>query len=74
MERCQFGALSLVDDVCQVDRARCVGCGLCVSTCPDEALRLERKPSAERTPLPDGRKQWWVERAKNRQISLQDML
>jgi electron transport complex protein RnfB len=72
--RCQFGALSLVDDVCQVDRNRCVGCGLCVSTCTSGALRLERKPSAERTPLPEGRKQWWVERAENRQIPLQDML
>jgi len=74
LERCQFGAPSLVDDVCQVDRQRCVGCGLCVSTCPGEALRLERKPPAERTPLPEGRKQWWVERAQTRQISLQDML
>jgi len=74
LERCQFGALSLVDDVSQVDRNRCVGCGLCVSTCPSGALRLERKPPAERTPLPEGRKQWWVERAKSRQISLQDML
>jgi Na+-translocating ferredoxin:NAD+ oxidoreductase RNF subunit RnfB len=73
LERCQFGALSLVDDVCQVDQQHCVGCGLCVSACPDEALRLERKPPAERTPLPADRKQWWVERAKNRQISLQDM-
>ncbi len=73
LERCRFGALS-VDDVCQVDRVRCVGCGLCVSTCPSGALRLERKPPAERTPLPEGRKQWWVERAKNRQISLEDML
>jgi len=74
LERCQFGALSLVDDVCQVERARCVGCGLCVSTCSSEALRLERKPPAERTPLPEGRKHWWVERAKDRQISLEGVL
>ena len=74
LERCQFGALSLVDDVSQVDRARCVGCGLCVSTCPSEALRLERKPPAERLPLPADRKQWWAERAETRQISLQDVL
>ena len=40
----------------------------------DEALRLERKPLAERTSLPEGRKQWWVERAKNRQIPLEDIL
>ena len=23
---------------------RCIGCGLCVTTCPDEALKLEKKP------------------------------
>jgi len=74
LERCQFGAPSLVDSICQVDRNRCVGCGLCVSTCPSGALRLERKPPAERTPIPESRKQWWVERARNRQISLEDML
>jgi ferredoxin len=27
-----------------LDANRCIGCGLCVSTCPTEALTLRRKP------------------------------
>jgi electron transport complex protein RnfB len=27
--RCQFGALAVPEDVCEVDYARCVGCGVC---------------------------------------------
>jgi len=51
LERCQFDALSLPDDVCLVDYSRCVGCGLCATVCPTEAMYLERRPEGE-VPLP----------------------
>ena len=35
------------DDVAVVDRDRCIGCGLCVTTCPSEALLLKQKSEAE---------------------------
>ncbi|MGA9190465.1 MAG: 4Fe-4S binding protein, partial [Anaerolineales bacterium] len=35
-----------------LDDARCIGCGLCVTACPDEALVLMRKPDEEQRPLP----------------------
>lgn len=31
---------------------RCIGCGLCVTTCPTDSLRLLRKPKAEQPYVP----------------------
>jgi Fe-S-cluster-containing hydrogenase component 2 len=38
-------ALHSVDGATAVDLDRCIGCGLCVSTCPSEAVRLRAKAS-----------------------------
>ena len=35
-----------------LDTDRCIGCGLCVSTCPSGALTLARKPGSELTEIP----------------------
>ena len=40
---------SLGDDAAVVDLARCIGCGLCVTTCPSDAMTLLRKTD-ETTP------------------------
>ena len=42
---CQFGALSLIDDVAAVEYALCMGCGVCVSHCPNDAHRLVADPA-----------------------------
>jgi Na+-translocating ferredoxin:NAD+ oxidoreductase subunit B len=47
-ERCPVGAIVLQDDIAVVTRANCIGCGLCVTACPTEALSLVR-----REPLPE---------------------
>lgn len=39
--RCQMDAIASVEGKVVVDRARCIGCALCISTCPSGALRLE---------------------------------
>jgi ferredoxin len=74
IERCQFGALSIQEDVCVVDHAHCVGCGLCATVCPTDALYLERRPEGE-TPLPPADiKDWMAQRAQERSISMSDIL
>jgi Pyruvate/2-oxoacid:ferredoxin oxidoreductase delta subunit len=74
LERCQFGALSVPEDVCVVDYDRCVGCGLCATVCPTEALYLERRPEGEVPPPPADIKEWMVQRAQERGISIFDVL
>ena len=74
IERCQFGALSVPDDICLVDYSRCVGCGLCATVCPTDALYLERRPEGE-VPLPPADiTEWMVQRAQERGISISDVL
>jgi ferredoxin len=40
-------ALRLDTKKAVLDVNRCIGCGLCVSTCPTHSLSLVRKPKAE---------------------------
>lgn len=38
--RCVFGARSMVDGGLVYDFTKCFGCGLCVSVCPTEAIKM----------------------------------
>jgi Fe-S-cluster-containing hydrogenase component 2 len=40
------------DDAAVVDLDRCIGCGLCVTTCATESLSLQLKPKEERRDPP----------------------
>jgi electron transport complex protein RnfB len=66
IERCQFGALSLQNQVCVVESMRCMGCGLCAAACPMGALRLERLPEEEIPMLPLDRRVWAEQRLHGR--------
>ncbi len=52
LDRCQMGALVAGDGHAILKSERCIGCGLCVATCPNNALALQRKPETARTLVP----------------------
>jgi Fe-S-cluster-containing hydrogenase component 2 len=40
-------AIAEQDGISVVDRERCIGCGLCVTGCPNDVAELRRRPEAE---------------------------
>jgi ferredoxin len=70
LDRCQFKAISVENDVYHFDKKKCAGCGLCVITCEPKALKLERKTEEESVQTPQNIMKWNEERAKERGMSM----
>lgn len=54
------------DDVAVVDLDRCIGCGLCVTTCSTEAMRLQPKVKEERRDPPVTAQDFMTQMAQER--------
>ncbi len=50
LERCQMAAIKEGADCSVIVEGRCIGCGLCVSVCPAEAISLVAKTGIEAPP------------------------
>ena len=69
-ERCQVNAIEEAEEVYSIIREKCIGCGLCVTTCPSDAITLVRKQSDEIVPPPKNEQDWYAKRADQRGIDI----
>ncbi len=67
---CPFGALSIVNDIAEVDE-QCNGCGACLDVCPVDALSLPERPQAAAEELEAYQGVWvWVEQFQGEAASI----
>jgi Fe-S-cluster-containing hydrogenase component 2 len=59
-------ALQLNEDKIMSVDGRCIGCGLCVSTCPTHTLNLVRKSSKEQPDVPETMMKSYAKLARTR--------
>ncbi len=73
-ERCPVEAVEETDGgENRVIEDRCIGCGVCVVSCPTEAMNLVERPESERTVPPRNIVDWSVQRMVNRSGPLKAM-
>jgi len=67
-ERCQVDAIEEGDEAYRVVKEKCIGCGLCISTCPSEAVQLIRKHPEEIVTPPKDEMEWYEKRGRMRGV------
>jgi electron transport complex protein RnfB len=68
-ERCQVNAIAEGEDVTyQVIRENCIGCGLCITACPTDAIQLVRKSEDQLVAPPLDESQWFKVRGRRRGV------
>jgi Fe-S-cluster-containing hydrogenase component 2 len=68
-ERCQVNAVEEEEDNFRIIAEKCIGCGLCVTDCSVECIRLVRRPEDQIIHPPRDIMQWADERARLRGVS-----
>jgi len=65
LDRCQVNAIK-VDDYAVI--SDCIGCGLCATACPAEAIKMVRKDVKDLPDVPQNELDWFRQRAEARGI------
>lgn len=71
-ERCQVNAIEEGEDFYTVIPEKCIGCGLCISSCPSDAISLVRKPEDQCVIPPKNEDAWYDARAKARGVDFSE--
>jgi len=69
-DRCPVQAILDSDGSYAVQPDRCIGCGVCTSTCPTESIKLIRKPDDQEDVPPADFMDWYVKRSQSRGIAI----
>jgi Pyruvate/2-oxoacid:ferredoxin oxidoreductase delta subunit len=67
-DRCQFSAISIPEQMAEIDYSRCMGCGSCATVCTVDALYLARRPEGDIALVPSDIDEWGDQRMKSRGI------
>lgn len=67
-DRCQVKAIENGRETFRVIKERCIGCGLCITTCPSEAICLMPKDGQELESPPKDEKEWFRKRGQARGV------
>jgi len=74
VDRCQFSALDVPDDLLVIDTKSCVGCGVCAIVCPEDALTLVSREKGDKTDPPKNIMDWMTQKAVSRQVDPSDLM
>lgn len=69
-ERCPMDAIIEEDSGCRVLPERCIGCGVCVITCPSESISLVERSDSERDEIAEDMIDWSKRRLADRESHL----
>lgn len=69
-ERCPMEAIAENSGAYVVQPDRCIGCGVCASTCPTGSITLHRRPEEQCDEPPTNVVDWYMKRSQNRGVSI----